>query len=173
MDSLFLLAAGGGDILAQVVTTVITFLLVMFTLKAFAWKPILDLLEERRNQISTKFDEIDKKAADANALVKDYEERIRRIDDEARERQNKAIDEGRRMAQELIEKARHDAEEITEKARQNMAMEIEKARLQLRQEAVEMTLVASGKLLKTSLDDSRHRDLVSGFISELENRKAS
>ena len=45
-------AAGAGPtILAQVITTMITFLLVMWVLKAFALKPILLLLEDRRNGI--------------------------------------------------------------------------------------------------------------------------
>ncbi|MBI5154123.1 F0F1 ATP synthase subunit B [Candidatus Poribacteria bacterium] len=170
---LLLGSSAGVDVTAQVITTIITFLLVMWTLKIMVWKPILTLLDERRHTISNQFYEIDKKMAGAKSLMTDYEERLKRIDDEARERHNKAVDEGRRMAQELIEKARAEAEEITEKAKTAMGLELEKARLELRRDAVELTLAASGKLLAQSLDDDAHRRMVSDFITGLEKRQAS
>lgn len=165
-------AAGAADIPAQVITTVITFLLVVITLKLMAWKPVLGAIDDRRKQIADNWEEIDRKQAEAEALRKEYEEKLRHIDDEARERLNKAVDEGRRVAEDLIGKARVESEEITRKAREAMDLEIDKARLQLRRDAVELTLAATGKLLDATLDDDRHRQLVDGFLSDLEKREA-
>lgn len=174
MNFLVLLgAAAGPEIGAQLATTVVGFFLVVALLLYVLWKPVLALLDERREAVSSQFGEIDRKLAEANALAKDYEERLKRIDDEARERLNKAVDEGRKLAAELIEKARHDAEDITVKTRQSLALEVETARLALRREAVEMTLSATGKLLSVSMNDERQRSLVDGFISDLEKHGSS
>ena len=174
MNATLMLAASPlTEIGAQVLTTIITFLIVLWTLKILMWKPIPELLDRRREQVASKFEEIDRKMGEANALIADYEERLKRIDDEARERHNKAVDEGRKMASEIIEKSRHDAEGITTKAKEAMEMELEKARQELRREIVEMTLAATGKLLSISVDDEKHRQLVDGFISDLEKRKSS
>ena len=174
MTSLMLLAAAGAaEIPAQVITTLITFTLVVITLTFLAWKPILAMLDERRNQIANRFDEIDRRMAESERLQKELNDRLAHIDDEARERLNQAIDEGRKVANEIIEKARAESEEIKEKAEANIRIEIDKARVELRQEVVEMTLAATGKLLQAELDDQRHRELVSGFITELEKRPAS
>jgi F-type H+-transporting ATPase subunit b len=171
MSTLLLLAASAGPtLLAQVVTTVVTFVLVLVVLKVFALGPILKVLDERGTEVSSKFEEIDKRLAEATALQKDYEERLRHIDDEARERQNKAVDEGRRIAQEIVQKARTEAEEIVDKAGMTARMELEKARVELRREVVEMTLFATGKLLDASLDDEKHRNLVDHFVTGLEKR---
>ncbi|MCB2154675.1 F0F1 ATP synthase subunit B [bacterium] len=174
MNGTLLLAASPmAEIGGQVLTTIVTFLAVLWVLKLLAWKPILELLDQRRETVSSKFEEIDRKMGEANTLIADYEERLKRIDDEARERHNKAVDEGRQMASEIIEKARHEAESITVKAKQAMDMELEKARLELRREVVEMTLTATGKLLSVSVDDAKHRQLVDDFIADMEKRKSS
>lgn len=172
MNTLALIAASsaGPTLAGQVITTIITFLLVLFVLKKFALGPVLALLDERKDTVANEFRELDRKVAAADARLKEYEEKLRRIDEEARERQNKAIDEGRRMATELLEKAKAESEAITSKARAAMQQEVEAARLSLRREAVEMTLSATGKLLQANLDDARQRQLVDGFISELEKR---
>lgn len=166
-------AAAAPELTAQVVTVVISFAIVVAILYAVAWKPVLKLLDDRRSEIEKTFDDIDRKQAESAAMMKDYEERLRRIDDEARERLNKAVDEGRRVAAELIEKARHDADEIAEKARAAMALEIDAARLTLRREAADMALAAAGKLLETEMDDTRHRQTVESFLAEVERARLS
>ncbi len=171
--AMLLAASAGSELLAQVITTMITFAIVVVIIKMFALEPVTGLLDERKKRVADQFDDIDRQLAEANAMMKDYEERLKRIDDEARERHNKAVDEGRKMAANLIEKARQDAEEITTKAKASMEMELEKARLDLRRETVEMTLAATGKLLSVNLDDSKQRELVTGFINDLEKRANS
>jgi F-type H+-transporting ATPase subunit b len=174
MNTLLILGASAGpELLAQVVTIIVAFVLTIAILYAFAWKPVLALLDARKNEIVRSFEDIDRKVADAQALIKDYEERIRRIDEEARERMNKAIDEGRRVASDMIEKARLDSEEIAAKARQSMEMELGQARMQLRRDVVEMTLEATGRLLQVKVDDDRSRQLVNEFIADVDARRSA
>lgn len=161
------------EIGAQVLTTIITFLLVLWTLKKLAWGPITEMLDERRNQVTGQFDEIDRKMAEANALIADYERRIRNIDDEGRQRMNRVLEEARSMSAQITERARQEAQEINRKAREAMELELSKARVELRREVVEMTLEATGKLLSVSLDDERHRQLIAEFIDDLEKRETS
>ncbi len=171
MNTMLLAGAGAGPtLIAQVITTVITFVAVLWVLKKFALGPILELLEERKNTVSGEFRELDRKISEADTRLKDYEEKLRHIDEEARERQNKAVDEGRRMAAELIEKARAESEDITEKARQSLQHELDAARIELRRETVELALAATGKLLDATMDDEQQRRLVDSFIGDLEKR---
>jgi F-type H+-transporting ATPase subunit b len=166
-------SSAGPTFVAQVATTILAFLIVLAILYKVAWGPILELLDDRRKAIADGFDDIDAKAKAAGDRLREYEEKLRRIDDEARERQNKAIDEGRRQAEQIVAKARHDAEELIEKTRMTLEIERDKARLELRREVVEMTLSATGKLLSANLDDSRQRQLVDEFVTDLAARRAS
>lgn len=168
-----LLAAAGVTITAQIVTVIIAFFITMFILLKFAWGPIINMIDERRDIIKREFDSIEAKQADLDSKIKDYEERLRQIDSEARERLNSAYDEGKRMAGEVLEEARKASEAMKEKAAADMQLEIEKARVELRDEAVSLTIQATEKLLREELNDERHRKIVSDFITELQEKKAS
>ena len=56
----------------QVLTQIIGFLIVLWVLKRFAWKPILALLEERRQKIKNEFDEAARRKGEANQLLASY-----------------------------------------------------------------------------------------------------
>lgn len=166
-------AAAYGSLVAQVLTVIIAFSAVVYILYYFAWGPIIRLLDERRETITREFDSIEQKQASLNAQIKDYEERLRQIDAEARERTNKAIEEGRKAAADIQEEARRTGEQLRLKAKADIEFEIEKARAVLRDEMVRMAIGATEKLLREKLDDQQHRALVEGYLNELERREAS
>ncbi len=168
-----LLAAAGLTMTAQILTTMVAFFVVLAILYKMAWGPVLELIDERRKTIAQEFDTIDKKQADLNSMVKDYEERLRQIDNEARERTNKAIDEGKKAAAEILEEARKHSEDVKQRAEADIKIEIEKARVELRDEIVNLTLGATEKLLHKELNADTHKKLIVDFIEELEKREAS
>ena len=56
-----------GEVLVQLVA----FLIVFFTLKALAWKPILQSLHARRDRIQKDFDDIEKAKEEIEQLKSD------------------------------------------------------------------------------------------------------
>lgn len=171
MSTLTILAASAANtVIAQVATVLVAFLTVIWVLKAFVWKGVLGAIDERREAIRRQFDEIDRKQAELASMTKDYEERLRRIDEEARERMNKAIDEGRRISADLTEKARKDADAHLERAQATIRIETDKARIELRDEIVTLAITAAERLLKQRLDDEGHRTMVRAFVAEMEDK---
>lgn len=173
MTSSVFLAAAAGTLLAQIATTIVAFFVVLWILAKFAWKPILRMIDERRETIARDFETIASRQAKLESQIKDYEERLRQIDSEARERQNKAIEQGQRTANELLEQARTQAEEIRAKAAADVRIEIEKARVELRDAMTRMTVEATRRLIQETLDEERHAALVGNALEELaEQEKA-
>jgi F-type H+-transporting ATPase subunit b len=153
----------------EVVTHMIGFIIVFWILKRFAWRPLLKVMEERRQKISSEFDRIEELNQEVQKRREEYESRIQTIETEARERINAAVNEGRRVASEIQANARRDAEKIREKARATVEIEVAKAREQLREEVVNLTLLATEKLIHERLDDEKHRSLITQFVDELKN----
>lgn len=171
MTSLTYLGASITPLAAQVVVVVVGFFLTLWLLKWMFWGPVLKVLDERRETITREFDDIEKKQERLNSQIHDYQERLRHIQDEAREAMNKEIERGKKAAAEIEESARHQAEDIRKKAALDIQLEIEKARVELRNEMVQLTIEATEKLLRAELNDERHRELVGSFIAEVERRK--
>src|SRR3989338_570535 len=97
------------QVTAEIVVQILGFLIALWVLKLFAWKPLLKLLDDRRLRIKNSFKEIDDKNADIAKLKEDYLRHIANIEEEARRKIQQAVGEGRRIAAEIQDKARLDA----------------------------------------------------------------
>ncbi len=155
----------------QLITHIIAFIIAVWILKRFAWKPILGLLEERRQKIKDEFDAIDDKKVELENLKDEYEEKLKEIDAEARQRINEAVNEGQKIAAEIKEQAKADQKKEIEKAKQKIEAEIAAARTQLRDDMVNMAIQAASKAISESMDEDKHRKLISNFIDDLEKVK--
>lgn len=129
---------------------------------------MLGLLEARRGRIEEAFRQIENQKKEIETLRSDYKSRIEKIEEEARAKLQTAIDEGKRIAREIQEKAREEAKESLTHSKENLALEIQKARVQLRREIVELTLLASEKLLREKMTDEKHREKILEMIETLE-----
>ncbi len=160
------------QLIAEVLTHIIAFLLLFWVLKRFAWRPVISLLDERRRVVRESIEGAEQKEKEAGMLREKYQGMIDRIDEDARTRMNQAIEEGRRIATEITEKARGEAQAIKDKAQRAVQLDIDRARADLRNRVVALTIRASERLLRERLDDPKHHELVARFIDDVEARRA-
>ena len=140
---------------------VISFSVVCFLLHRFAYKPILKVLEERREKIAESLANAEKiKAELANTQVK-----VQEILTQAGAQGNKMIEEARQSAAKVLEvesqKAIATANDIIAKARQASEAELVRMKTELRKEVgrlvVNTTTKVTGKIL-TADDQNRLAD---------------
>jgi F-type H+-transporting ATPase subunit b len=67
----------------------------------------------------------------------------------------------------IEEKARTEAQQIVERARQEIERERDAAIAALRKESVDLALAAAAKLMQQNLDQSKDRQLVERYLSDL------
>ena len=150
------------------VWTVVTFLIVLFVLRRFAFGPIQRLIDQRRDRIREALDEADKARSEAREL----RELTAREREEAKAERERILEEARRQSQRLIEQAREradaDLKELLEKNREELAAENARLREQIRRDVVELTLVAAEKVTGKVLDDEDQRRLIEETIAEVD-----
>ena len=154
--------------ISQLLTHIVGFLVALAILRRYAWKPILGVLDERRQKIADEFAGIEAKKADAEKLLQDYEERLRKIEEEARARLNEAVTEGQAVAAQIKADAQEDARKIVARAKSELARDVAQARSQLKADMVAMTIGATERLLREKLDTEQHRKMVTRFLDEVE-----
>jgi F-type H+-transporting ATPase subunit b len=139
------------------ISQVISFCIIAFLLHRFAYKPILRVLEERRQKIAESLANAEKiKQELANAQAKAQE-----IIGQAGAQAGKLIEEGRqaaaRVQEQETQKAIETANQIVAKAREASEAELTRSKAELRKELVrlvaETTAKVSGKVL--TLDDQK------------------
>jgi F-type H+-transporting ATPase subunit b len=153
------------------VWTVLTFLIVLFVLRRAAFSRIQGLIEERRKRIREALDEADKARDEARQL----RELTAKEREEARAERDRLLEESRRQAQDQLRRSREDAtadlERRLEENQRAIEAENRKLREEIRRDVVELTLLASEKVTRKSLDEDDQRRLIDETIADLDVKR--
>jgi F-type H+-transporting ATPase subunit b len=153
------------------VWTVVTFLIVLWVLRRFAFSRIQGLIDQRRDRIREALDEADKARSEAREL----REQVAREREEAKADREQILEESRRQAQRQLEQAREQADADLkmrlEKNREELEAENARLREQIRRDVVELTLLASEKVTGKVLDADDQRRLIDETIDEVDVKR--
>jgi F-type H+-transporting ATPase subunit b len=152
----------------QIVAQIIGFLIVLWIMKKFAWKPLLRVLDERKERIQSELAEAEKRRLDVEKLERQYEEKLRDIDAEARARVQEAVKSGQKIASEIKEEARGEIKDMLGRARDEIERDRAQALVELRDDVVNMAVKAAGKVLQENLDERKHRKVIADFVKDLD-----
>jgi len=150
-----------------ILTQVLGFVLLVWVLGRYGWKPILGKLEARRQKIEHDYAEAERKQLEAEQLKAKYEQDLRGIDAQARARIQEAVVEGQRVAEEIKSQAQADAQARLKRAEEEVALERDKAKGQIREQVVTLSIRTAEKILRAKLDDPAQRRLAGEFIDEV------
>jgi len=146
----------------------VTFLTVFFLLKKFAWKPILNMLQEREDSIEQALKSADKAREKMEKLQADNQ----RILNEARSEREKIFREAHEVKDKIIGEAREqairDKDKIMNDARASIEAEKNMAIREIRNTAAELSVQIAEKLLRHELsNDQKQKKLVEQLINEM------
>jgi F-type H+-transporting ATPase subunit b len=151
----------------------VNFLLLLFILKRYLYKPVITMLDERARKI--------RESAETA-------ERVQREAASAEQQRAEVLAQARRQAEEMVTRATQEADKIRSNARQaaqaehqrivsRAEQEAEAARQQamqeLRAEVADLAVLAAGRVIRRSLDSETHRALVEEFLAEANGRANS
>jgi F-type H+-transporting ATPase subunit b len=157
--------------LGQIITHIIGFVIAVIILKKFAWKPLLSVLEERRNKIKSEFDDLEQERKKTERLYDDYQTKLKEIDSLARAKIQEASREGQTLANEIKEEARKEAKQIVTRTREEIQRDLDKAKVQLRDDVVNMTLEITERIIAQKLDREKDRELVAQLLDDMQQGK--
>ncbi len=154
--------------LAWLIAQLINFLAVLVILRMFAYKPILNMLETRKRKIQESLEYADKVKADAAAQQKEFERRYEEQQREFNARLQSAQQVAEQERQRIIAQAQEEAQKIKAAARGELDYERKQMMAELRQQVVDLSLLAAQRVIGASLDERKSRQLVENFLSEVE-----
>src|SRR6266850_4239454 len=151
----------------QVATQILGFLLLLWGLRRWAWGPVLGMLEARRQKIAGEFEEAERRKTEALELKARYEQDLRGIEAQARQRIQQAVTEGQKVAAEIKGQAQADAQQRLTRAEDEIAREREKAKEILKEHIIRLSVRTAEKILREKLDDKAQRKLAAEFIDDV------
>jgi F-type H+-transporting ATPase subunit b len=171
----FLLAAeeeSGNQLVSPVVGVMIWTLIIFGITLIILWKVafprIAEALDKRQRMIEDSIDSAEKVKRDADELLREYRERL----SDARGQADEIVARARRTAEaaenETISEARAKREEMMEQTRRDIEAETRRAIQQIRAEVADLTVLATEKVTRKSLDSSDQKRLVDEALAELD-----
>jgi len=154
----------------QIITQAAGFLLLLVLLKLFFWRPMLSLLDERKERIASQLKDIENAKSDVSGLKADYEKRLNVIEETARLKVNEAILEGQRITQEIKDQAHQEAQRIIKDAREYINEEFSKAKEDLKNRTAALAVEAASRIIEAQITEKDSRRIVQDFLDKVKEK---
>jgi F-type H+-transporting ATPase subunit b len=180
LDSLAHLPASGTQVIASsggfliepgiglMVWTLIVFGVTMFLLSKLAFPRISEALGRRQQAIEDSIDTAERTRTEAEQILAEYRERLK----EARAQSDEIVARARQTAETHESEAKERGQEIIAEAARRAERDIEVASKRalddIRKEVADLTIMATEKVTRKTLDDADQRRLVEQALSELD-----
>lgn len=152
------------------ITQVINFLILLFLLGKFAYKPILRLMEERRKRIEKGL-ELTKTMEQERAKL---DEKVQKVLDRAQERAEKVLSrakgEGEKEREKIVEEARGEAKKVIEEGLKILQARQEETEEKMRKELADLVVVLSEKFLAEKINKRKQRQIIAEQIRQLKRQ---
>ena len=148
--------------------TLAAFLATMWLLRKFAFPRIAEALDKRQHAIDESIDAAERTRREADELLAEYRERLQEARSQAEEIVARARKAAENTERESLDKAKRQREELMEGTRRDIEQETRRAIQEIRREVADLTVLATEKVIRTSLSEDDQRKLVDEALSEID-----
>lgn len=149
--------------------TIITFLVLLWFLAKFAWRPLLRALEARQETIRKSLDDAQQAKQELERLNRESAQILRNAHAEAELIVSKSRAEAEKLREEMKQKARMDAEGIIVEARRQIETEAGRALRQIRGEIADLSVMIASKLIQRNVSKEDNSRLIEETLKQIES----
>jgi F-type H+-transporting ATPase subunit b len=151
---------------AWLLAQIINFTLLLFILRAVAYKPVLKMLSDRKQKIQESLEYAERVKREAADQQKEFDRKLEEARRQAQSAATAAAQVGEKEREVIVAQAREEARKLIEQAKGQIEYERKQMMSDLREEVVRLSLLAAQHVVSQSLDDQAHRKLVSEFLAQ-------
>ena len=146
---------------------ILNFLILVFILAKFAYKPLLKVMEERKEKIAGDLQSAEQAKADAEAVKAEYAAKLA----DAKAEAQAIIDNARKTAAAAHDKIMADTkaeqEQVVAAAKESIALEQKKAMEQIRSQVIDLSMAVAGKIVEQKLGSEEDKALAAQITDSL------
>jgi F-type H+-transporting ATPase subunit b len=152
--------------LPQLIAQVVNFFVLLFILRLVAYKPILKMLDERKQKIAEGLNAAEIARAEAASAQANIQAQLDTARREGQEIVAGAQNIATRIQADAREQSARDREASLERARLEIQQERDRAIADLRGEFADITVRAAEKVINQSLDRQAHQRVIDETLAE-------
>ena len=147
----------------------VNFLLVLGLLFAFAYKPILRLMDQRADRIRGSLEASERAREEAASSQQAVEDQLVEARREGQRIMDLAREASERFRAEEMDRARGEAEAFVSRAQADIQRERDAAIQEVRTSFGDLAITAAERVVRRSLDRQAHEDLIAQVLEEGES----
>ncbi len=151
----------------------ISFLILMWLIKIFAWKPITNMMEKRSNKIANDIDSAEKSRNDAVKLAQQRQSELENTHQEASGIIAQAKQTGSNQRDQILDDARKDAALMKSTAQKDIEQQRQEALANSRKDVASLSVEIASKIISKELNADDQKALVDSYIEGLGKQNGS
>jgi F-type H+-transporting ATPase subunit b len=152
-----------------VIAQVINFLILVWLLKRFLYKPILKAIDDREKQIAAQIEDAEAKKVAAAKDAEEFQKKNKAFVEQRNENWNKALDEIKTERQRLMDEARKDSSALRAKLDETLQIEQRDMGLTITRKTQQEVFAIARKALKELADNTLEQQMGNVFIKRLKS----
>ena len=150
----------------------INFLILLFLLQRFLYKPVMTMLDQRATTIRESVEAAERARQESARADQERLEALREARRQAEEIVTRAQQEADRIRSERLAQAQDEAQRIVTRAQEEATAERQQAMQELQGQVADLAVLAASRIISRSLDPQAHRALVEEFLAEASDGRA-
>ncbi len=142
-------------------------LILMCLVKKFLFKPVLNILQQRQDEVDKIYADANKAKDEAKTLRADYENRLASAKEEAGEIVKTATAQAQRKSIEMVDEAQAKVNAMMARAEAEIAQERKKAINEIKDEISGMAVDIASKVVEREISAKDHEKLIEDFIKNV------
>lgn len=153
--------------LGNTIWYLITFAFLLLLIKRYAWGPVSEMMEKRRQKVINDLDSAASERKRAETLANEREAALKNSRQEATKILSDAKDNAQKTSTEIVAGANSEAASIRQKAEEDAKQAKAKALEDARQQVADISVEIAEKVIAKNLSAEDQKDLVDQFIKGL------
>lgn len=149
----------------------VNFFVLLFLLKKFLYKPVLAMLDKRKEEVMSNMQKAEDAKNEAEGMLAQYTEQMKDARNEAQEIISNATKIGEQTKTDIVNQAREEAAKLSAKAQEEIQREKAQAIDELRSEVANIAVLAAEKIVAKSINVEDHKAMVNNFVQEVGEAK--
>ena len=152
-----------------VIAQIINFLILVYLLKRFLYKPILNAIDEREQRITDQLEDAAQKKEEAREEREEYEQLRDDLDQKKEDMMEEARKNAEEERQEMLEKAKKEYAKLRKNLKESLQSERTETDLELRHRTQEEVFAIARKMLTDLAGTKLESQIIKVFLEKLDN----
>ena len=158
------------NINATLIAQILNFLFLVFVLAKFAYKPLLNIMEERKNKIAADLEAADAAKAEAEAVKSEYAAKLA----DARQEAQAIVEAARKSAQaahdKIMAETKAEQDQVVAAAKEAIELEKQKALADVRAQVISLSMMAASKIVEQKLGSEEDKNMAGEIVDSIINK---